>query len=123
VHLAEKNTTNDLYAIKVMKKDVMVRKNMVSHVMAERKVLSLSNNPFVVKLYYAFQSEENLYLVMEYLIGGDLSSVLAAFGTFEEDMVRIYAAEVALALEYLHLNSIVHRDVKPDVREIYPLIP
>lgn len=114
VYLARKCATQDLYAIKVLKKDVMVRKNMVSHVMAERKVLSLSNNPFVVKLYYAFQSVENLYLVMEYLIGGDLSSVLAAFGTFEEDMVRVYAAEVTLALEYLHTNSIVHRDVKPD---------
>lgn len=49
----------------------MVRKNMVSHVLAERKVLSLSNNPFVVKLYYAFQSKDFLYLVMEYMIGGE----------------------------------------------------
>ena len=109
VHLARKCATQDLFAIKVLQKDVMVRKNMVSHVMAERTALSLSNNPFVVKLYYAFQSDENLYLVMEYLIGGDLSSVLSAFGQFEQDMTRRYAAEVVLALEYLHSSGIVHR--------------
>ena len=114
VYLSKKCSSNDLYAIKILKKDDMIRKNMVAHVLAERKVLSISNNPFVVKMYYAFQSKSNLYIVMEYMIGGDLSSILGALGTFDQNMVRIYTAEVVMALEYLHNMNIIHRDIKPD---------
>ncbi|CAJ0754462.1 15297_t:CDS:10 [Entrophospora sp. SA101] len=89
VYLARKKTTGDLYAIKILKKVDMVRKNMVNHVLAERRVLSLSRTPFVVKLYYAFQSQDYLYLVMEYLIGGDLSSLLQNFELFDEEMARM----------------------------------
>lgn len=63
VYLAKKKVTGDLYAVKILKKADMIRKNMVSQVMAERQVLSLSKNPFVVRLYFAFQSREYLYLV------------------------------------------------------------
>lgn len=73
VYLAKKKTTKDYYAIKVLRKDDMIRKNMVSYVLAERKALSLSNNLFVVRLFYAFQSEDQLYLVMEYLVGGNIT--------------------------------------------------
>ncbi|KAL6060878.1 Serine/threonine-protein kinase greatwall [Balamuthia mandrillaris] len=114
VYLARKKKTGDLYAIKMLKKDDMVRKNMVEHVMAERDIMASTRNPFVVKLYYAFQSERYLYLVMEYLIGGDLASLLQNLGYFDEDMARQYTAETVLALEYLHSCGIVHRDLKPD---------
>ncbi|KAF9394164.1 hypothetical protein BGX21_010466 [Mortierella sp. AD011] len=114
VYLARKRTTKDLYAIKILKKADMVRKNMVSHVLAERRVLALTRTPFVVQLFYAFSSKDYLYLVMEYVIGGDLSSLLAVFGSFDEDMAKMYIAECILALEYLHANGITHRDLKPD---------
>ncbi|KAF9083989.1 hypothetical protein BGX23_010933 [Mortierella sp. AD031] len=114
VYLARKKTTKDLYAIKILKKADMVRKNMVNHVLAERRVLALTRTPFVVQLFYAFASKDYLYLVMEYVIGGDLSSLLAVFGSFDEDMAKMYIAECILALEYLHSNGITHRDLKPD---------
>jgi serine/threonine protein kinase len=98
----------------VIPKSDMIRKNMVSQVLAERHVLSLSKNEFVVRLFYAFHSNEYLYLVMDYMIGGDLSCLLTAWGSIPEDICRIYGAEVTLALEYLHVNGIVHRDLKPD---------
>ncbi|GAM26119.1 hypothetical protein SAMD00019534_092940 [Acytostelium subglobosum LB1] len=114
VYLAQKKKTGDLYAIKVLKKLDTIRKNMVDHVIIERNILAAVQNPFVVKLFYAFQSADKLYLVMEYLIGGDCASLLRALGCFEETMARHYIAETVLCLEYLHKQSIIHRDLKPD---------
>lgn len=114
VYLARKRKTGDLYAVKMLKKDDMVRKNMVDRVMTERNIMAGNNNSFVVKLYYAFQSEKYLYLVMEYMNGGDLASLLQNLGYFDEQMTRHYIAETVLALEYLHTRDIIHRDLKPD---------
>eukprot|EP01102_Stenamoeba_stenopodia_P019851 TRINITY_DN7584_c0_g1_i2.p1 TRINITY_DN7584_c0_g1~~TRINITY_DN7584_c0_g1_i2.p1 ORF type:complete len:1360 (+),score=248.69 TRINITY_DN7584_c0_g1_i2:678-4757(+) len=114
VWLARKRKTGDLYAMKVLKKKDMVKKNMVEAVIAERNILATVNNPFVVRLYYAFQSKSHLYLVMEYLVGGDCASLLEHIYSFPERMSKLYIAETVLALEYLHSIGIVHRDLKPD---------
>ena len=114
VFLARKNKTNDLYAVKILKKEDTLRKNMTDNVIAERKILSSINNPFVVNLYYAFQSKEDLYLVMEYYPGGDVGTLLKNLGAFDLEMTRTYAAETVLALESLHKLNFVHRDLKPD---------
>ncbi|KAH9758653.1 putative serine/threonine protein kinase IRE4 [Citrus sinensis] len=114
VLLARKRTTGDLFAIKVLKKLDMIRKNDIERILAERNILITVRNPFVVRFFYSFTCRDNLYLVMEYLNGGDLYSLLRKVGCLEEDVARIYIAELVLALEYLHSLGIVHRDLKPD---------
>ncbi|CBI19674.3 unnamed protein product, partial [Vitis vinifera] len=114
VFLARKRTTGDLFAIKVLKKLDMIRKNDIERILAERNILITVRNPFVVRFFYSFTCRDNVYLVMEYLNGGDLYSLLRKLGCLEEDVARIYIAELVLALEYLHSLGIVHRDLKPD---------
>ncbi|KAK6926364.1 Protein kinase domain, partial [Dillenia turbinata] len=114
VFLARKRATGDLFAIKVLKKADMIRKNAVESILAERNILISVRNPFVVRFFYSFTCRENLYLVMEYLNGGDLYSLLRNLDCLDEDMARVYIAEVVLALEYLHSLNVIHRDLKPD---------
>ncbi|KAF9974442.1 hypothetical protein BGZ73_002127 [Actinomortierella ambigua] len=115
VFLAKKRATGDYYAVKVLKKSDMIAKNQVTNVKAERLILmNQTDSPFVVKLYFSFQSKDYLYLVMEYLNGGDCMALIKAIGRLPEDWARNYLAEVVLGLEYLHAAGIVHRDLKPD---------
>lgn len=112
VFLAKKITTGDYYAIKVLKKSDMVAKNQVTNVKAERMILmTQTESDFVVKLYYTFQSKDYLYLVMEYLNGGDCASLVKNLGELPEEWAKRYIAEVIVGLEYLHASGIVHRFV------------
>ncbi|CAH2102602.1 unnamed protein product [Euphydryas editha] len=110
----KKNNKEQLYAIKVMKKSEMINKNMVTQVVTERNALALARSPFCVHLFYSLQSASSVYLVMEYMVGGDMKSLLGVCGFLEESMAVFYVAEVVLALDYLHKHNIVHRDLKPD---------
>jgi serine/threonine-protein kinase RIM15 len=110
VFLAKKRVTGDYYAIKFLKKSDMIAKNQVTNVKAERMILmTQTDSPFVTKLYYTFQSKDYLYLVMEYLNGGDCSSLIKVLGSLPLDWARNYLAEVALGLSYLHDRHIIHR--------------
>lgn len=110
VFLAKKRVTGDYYAIKFLKKSDMIAKNQVMNVKAERMILmTQTDSPFVTKLYYTFQSKDYLYLVMEYLNGGDCSSLTKVLGSLPLDWARNYLAEVTLGLQYLHDKHIIHR--------------
>lgn len=112
VFLAKKKTTGDYFAIKVLKKADMIAKNQVTNVKAERMILmTQSESPFVAKLYWTFQSKENLYLVMEYLNGGDCAALVKTLGSLPEEWTKNYIAEVILGLESLHKRGIIHRYV------------
>ncbi|KAI9781922.1 MAG: rim15, signal transduction response regulator [Peltula sp. TS41687] len=115
VYLAKKKSTGDYYAIKVLKKADMVAKNQVTNVKAERAIMMRQGeSDYVAKLYWTFSSKDYLYLVMEYLNGGDCASLIKSLGGLPEDWAKRYVAEVVVCVEDLHKRGIVHRDLKPD---------
>lgn len=114
VTLVQKKDTGRLYAMKTMRKTEMIKHEQLAHIKAERDLLAESESPWVVQLYYSFQDTHHLYLIMEYLPGGDMMSLLIKWDIFPEDMARFYAAECVLAIESVHALGFVHRDIKPD---------
>ncbi|GAA6058054.1 hypothetical protein JCM3770_002946 [Rhodotorula araucariae] len=114
VRLVQKVDTGKIYAMKSLKKAEMFKKDQLAHVRAERDVLAESNSPWVVQLYYSFQDANYLYLLMEFLPGGDLMTMLIKYDTFSEDVTRFYMAECVLAIEAVHKLGFIHRDIKPD---------
>ncbi|KAL8918521.1 MAG: hypothetical protein Q9172_005391 [Xanthocarpia lactea] len=115
VYLSKKKSTGDYFAIKVLKKADMVAKNQVTNVKAERAIMMWQGeSDFVAKLYWTFSSKDFLYLVMEYLNGGDCASLVKVLGGLPEEWAKKYLAEVVLGVEHLHSRGIVHRDLKPD---------
>ena len=114
VRLCKYIPTNDIVAIKKMKKEEMHKKNQVLHVRAERDVLSEAKNQWIVELKFSFQDQNYLYLGMEYLPGGDLMTLLMARDILPEEDAKFYAAEMVLAIESVHDMGCIHRDLKPD---------
>lgn len=114
VFQVKKRSNGKIYAMKVLKKAYIVKQQEVEHTLAERSILRSVNHPFMINLRYAFQTETKLYLVLDYVNGGELFFHLKKEGKFSEARVRLYAAEIALALQHLHSMSIVYRDLKPE---------
>uniref|UniRef100_A0A8C3YQ51 Ribosomal protein S6 kinase n=1 Tax=Catagonus wagneri TaxID=51154 RepID=A0A8C3YQ51_9CETA len=102
-----------LYAMKVLKKATLKVRDRVRSKM-ERDILAEVNHPFIVKLHYAFQTEGKLYLILDFLRGGDLFTRLSKEVMFTEEDVKLYLAELALALDHLHGLGIIYRDLKPE---------
>ncbi|KAG9072489.1 serine/threonine protein kinase, AGC [Linnemannia hyalina] len=123
VYLVRQKDTDRLYAMKVLSKKEMIKRNKIKRAFAEQEILATSNHPFIVTLYHSFQSEDYLYLCMEYCMGGEFfrgkSSARFSLQTrpgkyLQEEDAKFYAAEVIAALEYLHLMGFIYRDLKPE---------
>ncbi|KAK4111259.1 Serine/threonine-protein kinase nrc-2 [Canariomyces notabilis] len=116
VYLVREKKSGRLYAMKVLSKKEMIKRNKIKRALAEQEILATSNHPFIVTLYHSFQSEDYLYLCMEYCSGGEFFRALQTRPgkCISEDDARFYAAEVTAALEYLHLMGFIYRDLKPE---------
>ncbi|KAF8562013.1 hypothetical protein P879_08836 [Paragonimus westermani] len=112
VYLARDRISHKLYALKSMRKDQLVHANHIAHVNQERDILSRLDMVFVAKLLFTFQDPVCIYLAMEFVDGGDLFELLRQHGRLVESTARFYAAQVFMALEYLHCLSVLYRDLK-----------
>ncbi|KAK9132872.1 hypothetical protein Scep_012400 [Stephania cephalantha] len=114
VRLCREKSSGHVYAMKKLKKSEMLRRGQVEHVKAERNILAEVDSPCIVKLFCSFQDDEFLYLIMEYLPGGDMMTLLMRKDTLTEDEARFYVAQTVLAIESIHKHNYIHRDIKPD---------
>ncbi|XP_040570908.1 serine/threonine-protein kinase tricornered [Lepeophtheirus salmonis] len=114
VRLVQKVDTGHVYAMKILHKVDMVKKEQLAHVRAERDILVEADHQWVVKMHYSFQDLNNLYLIMEFLPGGDMMTLLMKKDTLSEEVTQFYIAETGLAIEAIHKLGFIHRDIKPD---------
>ena len=112
--LVRNRFNRQLYAMKVINKSLLRKKNNIQYMKSEREILTKLRHPFLVSLQFAFQSATKLFLVMDFLSGGELFLHLQRKGIILEGDAMFYVAEMVLALEFLHSHHIVHRDLKPE---------
>eukprot|EP01012_Entosiphon_sulcatum_P034724 TRINITY_DN4409_c0_g1_i1.p1 TRINITY_DN4409_c0_g1~~TRINITY_DN4409_c0_g1_i1.p1 ORF type:complete len:469 (-),score=97.33 TRINITY_DN4409_c0_g1_i1:51-1391(-) len=106
--------TQQVFAMKVIEKEKLRKGADIEATLAEKSFLQEFDHPFIVHLHYTFQTTDKLFMVMDYLAGGDSFFHLTNNDHFDEDVVRLWTAQVALALDYLHTNNILYRDLKPE---------
>ncbi|KAN0012211.1 hypothetical protein ACTFIU_007509 [Dictyostelium citrinum] len=114
VYLVRRKDTGKFYAMKVLNKKDMLKKKQIAHTNTEKMVLSTMDHPFIVRLHFAFQNEDFLFMCMDYVPGGELFHHLQKAGKFPEELAKFYIAEVMCSLHYLHSNNIIYRDIKPE---------
>ena len=106
--------TGNIYAMKVIEKEPLEKENKVKQVLNEKKIMERLEHPFIVKLYWSFQSKTKLQFVMDFCAGGELFYHLHNVGRLTEQQAKFYFAEIVLGIEYLHRNFIIYRDLKPE---------
>jgi serine/threonine protein kinase len=114
VYIVKNKINQEYYAMKVISKKLLKKKNNISYMKSERDILTKISHPFIVALHYAFQTQSKLFLIMEFLGGGELFYHLRRNGLILESQARIYFAEMILAIEFLHSVGVIHRDLKPE---------
>ncbi|ORC92703.1 protein kinase A catalytic subunit [Trypanosoma theileri] len=114
VRLCKHKGTGRYLALKILKKQEILRMKQVDHILAESSILQEVNHPFIVNMLKGFMDDDRLYILLEYVVGGELFSHLRKAGKFPNDVAKFYSAEVVLAFEYLHSCNIVYRDLKPE---------
>lgn len=114
VHLVRSVHNHRYYAIKVLKKAQVIKMKQMEHTNDERRMLKLVEHPFLIRMWGTFQDSRNLFMIMDYIEGGELFSLLRKSQRFPNPVAKFYSAEVILALEYLHSHNIIYRDLKPE---------
>ena len=114
VCLVQYKSTKKYYAMKIMRKNIILEHDQVTHTLLEKKILQNLNYQFLVGMPFCFQTQERLYFVMNFIRGGELFNHLHNCKYFPEEEAKFYSAIIGLALEYLHTHGIVYRDIKPD---------
>ncbi|KAG7805689.1 hypothetical protein KL921_005392 [Ogataea angusta] len=114
VHLVRSNHNGRYYAMKVFRKRKIVKSKQIEHTNDERRILSVLQHPFITRMWGTFQDTKSIFMIMDYIEGGELFSLLRKSKVFPNQVAKFYAAEVLLALEYLHSKNIVYRDLKPE---------
>lgn len=114
VRLCRHKETGEFVAMKILKKQEIIRMKQVDHLLAEASILQEIQHPFIVNMLKGFMDADRLYIMLEYVVGGELFSHLRKAGKFPNDVAKFYSAEVTLAFEYLHGKDIAYRDLKPE---------
>ena len=110
VLLVKKNDTDEILAMKILRKREMIIRNQVIHIKNERKIMEILNHPFIIKLKYAFQNRQKLYLLTDFCPGGELFFHIQKIKRFNEEATKFYAAQIIMALECLHSKDIIYRE-------------